>query len=315
MFSWGLAGCLVGAQLASGTWPAMSGLAACLRSVLEERAAMRSWRIQEVGWRDYDLVTGPSGIALALATDPTCSPASVSPVGAHLAALCDTDDLERLRVGVYRGETLRGWNYGRINTGLAHGVAGVVAALRTIADVTAAGDEITMPLRRAARWLVRQSFTDARGVLTWPSAARDGRAGPSQASRRQAWCYGTPGVAWSLWEAGRVLDDPELQSFALDAAGSFLEGYDDAFYLDGLGICHGAAGLLLIADAFARHAGLPAAAELRAHLERYLLDHLDEAVASSAKDCSLLSGSSGALIASLTLSLGDRRWLPAIALR
>ena len=276
---------------------------------------MRPWQLQEVGWRDYDLISGPSGIVLALASDSDCSPVHLLPAAAHLVALCDTDDLRRLRVGAYRYEELRGWNYGRINTGLAHGITGVIAALRAIAQTAGIDEELAVALKRTTSWLVAQSFTDGRGVLTWPSVAVDGSLGLPQASRRQAWCYGAPGVAWTLWEAGRVLGDTDLQSFALASASSFLTAYDDAFYLDGLSICHGAAGLLLITDAFSRFAELPGTGELRDHLECYLLDHIDEAVDSTTTDPSLLSGTSGAIAAVLTLQTGDRTWLPVFGLR
>lgn len=314
-FSWGLAGCFLGAQFASKTWPRLSGLAASFRSILLERAAMRPWQLRGVSWPDYDVVTGPAGIVLALATDPACFPAWVLPTAAHLATLCDTDDLQRLRVGAYQGEQLRGWNYGRINTGVAHGVAGVVAALRATAEIVGLHDEIAILLQRATRWLVAQSFTDSRGVVTWLSRDLNGDSPPLRAVRRQGWCYGTPGVAWTLWEAGRVLGDFDLQAFALHSARSFLSAYEDTFYLDSFGICHGAAGLLLIADAFARYTKLAGATELRDHLQRHLLEHLEPVVQSIVRDPALLSGSSGALAAMLTLCQGDRAWLPVFGLR
>ncbi|WP_336048332.1 lanthionine synthetase LanC family protein [Streptomyces sp. CA2R101] len=322
----GLAGFFVGAHIASHTWPELGRLSTWLRSRQVEHAGSGPWARQEVSWADYDVITGPSGIVLALACDPACPPSCVTPLVAHLTALCDSDGLGRLRVGAYRDEPLRGWNHGRINTGLAHGATGVVAALRAAGELAGPNEALTSAARRVADWLTAESFTDARGVLTWACAGADGRASPAGASPRQAWCYGTPGIAWTLWEVGRVLGDPGLRSLALEACGSFLSAYDDTVYLDAapyesttsldsLGFCHGAAGLLLLADAFDRHANVPGAAELRDHLEHHLLDHLGEALEFSETDPSLLSGACGVVVALLTLHTGDRRWLPCVALR
>ncbi|MFF9646247.1 lanthionine synthetase LanC family protein [Kitasatospora aureofaciens] len=322
----GLAGCYVGSHIASSTWPDLGPLAASLRSMQTKHAVSRPWALHEVGWTDYDLMTGPSGILLALSCDPACPPFCMAPVVAHLTALCDDDRLGRLRVGAYRDEALRGWNHGRINTGLAHGVTGVAAALRAAGELAGPSHALTSAMRRVADWLTAESYTDTRGVLTWTCAGTEGRRPPAEASPRQAWCYGTPGITWTLWEIGRVLGAPGLQSIARTAFASFVAAYDETFYLDagadegttrldGLGLCHGAAGLLLLADAFARHAKVPGAAELRDHLERHLLDHLGEAVEFSETDPSLLSGSCGILAALLTLHTGDRRWLPCVALR
>ncbi|MHC3388653.1 hypothetical protein ACLQ2E_04235 [Streptomyces lavendulocolor] len=48
---------------------------------------------------------------------------------------------------------------------------------------------------------------------------------------------------------------------------------------DLLGLCHGAAGVLAVADALARHARLPAAAALAVRLRGRLLDRLPDALA------------------------------------
>lgn len=326
----GLAGCYVGAHVAAGAWPDLARLAASLRSMLVAHALGDPWARQDIGWSDYDLVTGPSGTLLALSCDPPSPAPPVAPIAAHLTALCG-DGLAGLRVGAYRGEELRGWNHGRINTGLAHGVTGVAAALRA-ADRLAGPDPARVAAeRRIARWLTDQCHTDTRHVRTWASAGTDGRPPPTTASPRQAWCYGTPGIAWTLWETGRALHDPVLRTTARQAFASFVAAYDDAFYLapapgedttaldttalDTLALCHGAAGLLLIADAFARHTGLPGSADLRDHLEQHLLRHLDETVRAASADPTLLSGAGGVLAALLTLSTGNRAWLPSVALR
>jgi hypothetical protein len=113
-----------------------------------------------------------------------------------------------------------------------------------------------------------------------------------------------------LWSAGARAD-------ALRLMRSCCQTYDPDFHLygtdaDRLGICHGAAGVLLIADAFARHAGLAGAAGLRDLLWTYLIDRLDDL---RQLDDSLLTGSAGVLAALLTVGGADRKWLRCLGLR
>ena len=117
--------------------------------------------------------------------------------------------------------------------------------------------------------LIDEAFTDSRGVITWGAGSRDGQP-TLRASGRQAWCYGCPGIAWTLWEAGRVLGDDRVSAFAARAASSFIAACDsDA---EDLGISHGVAGLLLVFDAFSRHADLPGAQHLADRLEAHRAD-------------------------------------------
>jgi hypothetical protein len=230
--------------------------------------------------------------------------------------------LDRLRVGFYRDDRLRSWNFGRINTGMAHGVAGVAAALRAASETAPwVRQQLGPPLRRVCRWLMEESFNDSRGLLTWTPGGREGAPPPSGASSRQAWCYGAPGVAWALWESARVLDDPGLRSFAEDAMRTFCAAFaeeryiDDAPADDALAFCHGAAGTLAIADAFARSAKLTEAASLADRLEAYLLARLDEVQALAERNMTLLTGASGILAVLLTRHGGRRDWLSQFALR
>jgi hypothetical protein len=317
----GLAGLFVGLHVASSFHTRLERLAVQLRGTLTNELAAGRWRTTAVAWEDYDLISGPAGIILALATDRGCPPGSILPAARHLAYLCDRDDLERLRVGAYREDIQRGWNFGRINTGLAHGVAGVAAALRSACETAESREEFVTPLRRVCDWLVSESYVDGRGLRTWHPAGLERRTHSAHFSRRQAWCYGTPGVAWTLWEAGRVLGDIALQSFARDAMSSFCTVFDERFYVDdgpvdsALGICHGVAGTIAIADAFTRHAGLHEAAILRDRLEDYLLDRLDDVRHLAARDMTLLTGASGILAVLLTRYGGRRDWLFQFALR
>lgn len=318
----GLAGYVAGTQAARRWYPRIENLAGQLLAALALPDGAAPWRTQPLAWHDYDLPTGPAGVILAAATaDGAPAP---PPAVRQLVALCSSDDLRGLRIGTNPDHELIGWNFGRINTGLAHGAGAVAAALRAAAERAGRspeGEEVRRALRRVCDWLVAESFDDPRGLRTWQPAGRDGADPPSTPHSRQGWCYGTPGLAWTLWDCGRVLGDAELQRFAAGAMRSFCAAFDPDFYIDregaddALGICHGAAGMLAIADAFALHAGHPEAAALRGRLLSYLLDRVEEVGEVARVNMTLQTGAAGILAVLLTMDGGRRDWLSQVALR
>lgn len=319
LYDGGLAGTLVGLRLGARLHPALHRAADRLRDHLAGDAVATTWRTVDVAFPDYDLITGPAGILPALCAGAEPTEHRLQVLVRHLASLCDHDDLPRLRTGQYEQHPHLSWTHGRVNTGMGHGVAGVVTALT--AALRRTGDPATaQALRRATRWLARQSYDDRRGIRTWPGAGLDGAAPPTGAHPRQAWCYGTPGVTWALWDAADALDDGEAADWALAAFRTLAEGYDEDFHLFGdtpgdlLGLCHGAAGVLAVADAFARHARLPAAADLSARLTAHLEGRLPEALGTPWPP-GLLTGPEGTLSALLTARGGARDWLPCLGLR
>ncbi|MDN5747706.1 MAG: hypothetical protein L0H64_04205 [Pseudonocardia sp.] len=313
----GMAGILLGATTAQAVDPSLGALRDLVRTALTDATTARLWRTTPLAWRDYDVVSGPSGVVLALAAD---GQGPVGPAARHLVSLCTDNLLSGLRFGDGLGDPRVQWGLGQVNTGLAHGVAGVAAAL-TAALSAGADPEFRQALRRVCDWLVDQAGTDRYGIVTWPPAGGSGHRSSDEPSRRQAWCYGTPGISWMLHEAGEVLDAPELRACAATAFASYCAAFDPDFHLDTapvssrLGVCHGAAGVLAIADAFALHAGEARASALGAELEALLLAHSDDVIALAASDMSLLTGAAGVLAVLLSRTSPTRTWMRAIALR
>ncbi|MFF2325600.1 MULTISPECIES: lanthionine synthetase LanC family protein [unclassified Streptomyces] len=340
LYDGGLAGTLVGLRLGARIHPPLHRAANRLRDHLLEKASERSWRTADVALSDYDLISGPSGTLLALCTGARQSwRRQLIPFAGHLATLCDSGDLRRLRAGQYAGHPRLNWLQGRVNTGMGHGAAGVVAGLTAAVRRLGPRPHLLDALRNATHWLVRQSFVDARSIRSWDGAGLDGPP-PIGDRARQAWCYGTPGVTWAVWDASDALGDRATADWAASAFTTLAERYDEDFHLfgdpltDRLALCHGAAGVLLVADAFHRWARLPAAAVLRARLAAHLNRELPAALApdeplnpqkpehprksQNAQNArySLLNGAPGALSALLTAAHdGSRDWLPCLGLR
>lgn len=129
LYDGGLAGTLVGLRLAARVHPPLHRAADRLRDHLLNRASAHPWRTADVGLPDYDLIGGPSGTLLALCAGTKPPSRQLLAFADHLADLCDSDDLPRLRIGRYEGHPRLGWLQGRVNTGMGHGVAGLIAAL------------------------------------------------------------------------------------------------------------------------------------------------------------------------------------------
>jgi len=84
---------------------------------------------------------------------------------------------------------------------------------------------------------------------------------------------------------------------------------------EALGICHGASGTLAVADAFARHAELREAEDLRRYLVEYLMNRIQEVRALGLTDMTMLTGAGGIMSVLLTVHSGERNWLSLIALQ
>ncbi|MFC6087995.1 lanthionine synthetase LanC family protein [Saccharothrix lopnurensis] len=307
----GLAGQLAGLRLLAAVHPPLERAAEAVSAALHRSPPGTP---DGLAYGDYDLVGGPAGVLLAHCV-PAARPGGTDVIAARLAALCE-EGAGGLRCTAYDGHELLGWVQGRINAGLAHGVPGVVVAL---AAALRAGSDVAEPLRGLARWLPAQARRDPLGIVSWPTAG--GAPPPARAVRRQAWCYGCPGAAWALWEAGDALGEPGFTTPATTAMRSLCDHYDEDFHLygeavtDRVAVCHGAAGVLAVADAFATHADLPEAAGLRHRLADHLGRRGEEVAELARTDMSLLTGAAGVLAALRTAAGAPRGWLPAIGLR
>jgi len=318
----GFAGLLAGCTITESMTPSLSRLTARVVERLGEELAQRLNLPAEIGWEDYDLISGLSGVLATLASATIADPDHVNSAAGLLAKLCRREDLGDLRVSSPRLHGNSQWNHGRVNTGVAHGAAGVLAALCCAADAIEPREELLVTVKRVAEWLRAKSYRDDLGVVSWFPC--DGAyRGSTGSVRRQAWCYGTPGIAWTLWEAGRILGADDLMGFAAGAMNSFCHTFDEVRYLSAsarspwekLGFCHGASGMLAITDSFARNAGHSACAGVSERLERYIESRLADVALMARDGMDLLNGAAGPLATLIVARGGDRGWLRSYGLR
>ncbi|MGA5565153.1 lanthionine synthetase C family protein [Streptomyces platensis] len=146
---------------------------------------------------------------------------------------------------------------GDFNVGVAHGICGPLAlmalAYRSGHRVPGMADA----LRRMADWVVSVGSSDDLG-MRWPgrvAATEAAGESPHRSQERQpprdagarsrpGWCYGTAGIAWSLYLAGQALGDRRVAALAEDAVSGLVRRPLDAAVSTDPGFCHGRAGIL-----------------------------------------------------------------------
>jgi lantibiotic biosynthesis protein len=200
---------------------------------------------------------------------------------------------------------------GLVNLGLAHGVAGVVAALALAVRDGVAGPEGEVALGAAASWLAGQ-VRSIDGLPTLPHFSSLGeRCGPVLPGRT-AWCYGPPGAAGALALAGSVLGRPELIQLGTELLIASLAQPPEIARLRSPTLCHGVAGVLQIAARMTEDSGDRHLAELIPPLCARLLDAFEpdsllgfrdrEAAGNPVDNPALLDGAAGVALVLLSVA-------------
>ncbi len=236
---------------------------AIAQASLSEAAALRGRSGVTVS--SFDLISGLSGTVLALlpADGRRASPALPFLVRALCELALAGDDLPAWHTPadlLYDDDQRRMYPYGNLNLGLAHGVPGILAAL-SLARLTGHRAERLEPaIRRIAESVIGYACGTPE-IPTWPTVVPlrldDGRLATSAEcdQGRDAWCYGTPGVARSLYLAGAALDEPAWREMAGAALRGVYSRPISERAIDSPTFCHGVAGLLQINLRFAQDTG------------------------------------------------------------
>ncbi|QEU86256.1 lanthionine synthetase C family protein [Streptomyces viridosporus] len=162
---------------------------------------------------------------------------------------------------------------GHANSGMAHGIGGVLALLALAARNGTVTDGHHTALRTILAWLDRWQQETGRGPA-WPywvtrGELRTGRLTPS-APRRPSWCYGTAGLARAQQLAALALGDTGRQIDAENALVAALTDPDQLKATTDNGLCHGFAGLAHVAARTADDAHPSTVGRLRAAIPALL---------------------------------------------
>jgi hypothetical protein len=231
-----------------------------------------------IGVQDFDLISGLTGVGVYL-LGRTAAPGPRQALEATLRYLVwlagEENGVPRWFTPASRmtDEMRERFPTGHLNCGLAHGIPGPLGLLalgRLEGIVVEGGDEV---IDQWARWLARNRTDDDWGP-NWPTAIPppDQPAEPGLGPTHAAWCYGSPGVARSLWLAGQALEKAEYQRLALDAIEALRQRPVCERRLASPTFCHGYAGLLQIVLRFAHDTGRADFARFATSLAESILD-------------------------------------------
>ena len=266
-------------------------------------------------WSIYDAINGLAGIGRVLLAALTLGHDMAEP--GLLAALETLTTMIGARHGNRPGWWLPASEHpptvtvhpsGAATTGMAHGIAGPLALLATAhtAGCSVAGQRTA--IQDAAQWLLRWRTNT---TSSWPPYVTgdelDSDTAQPTTGRRDAWCYGAPGIGRALTLAGRALADPQLTEAGDTAIASLAERPTELWDVEGPTLCHGHAGVLQSAatsqDSTADRATAAVTEAFNPRLA-FAFQHLDNGTA--AEDPGLLTGSAG-----VALALADHGQLPA----
>ena len=201
----------------------------------------------------FDAICGAAGITSYLITidKKTVSVDAVAAVNAiltYLVSLTNPDIQNNLCCFIANNhipmpDRKQQYPNGYADTGLAHGVAGVIAALSLALLEGWSVPDMEEGLARLASWLVGQQITDKYDI-NWPAFIEPSAKGTR--GSRSAWCYGVPGIARALYLAGTALNDSQLQKVAITAFESLIDRPRKEWGIASPNMCHGLSGILQV---------------------------------------------------------------------
>jgi hypothetical protein len=227
----------------------------------------------------YDVIGGLAGIGRQLLDAGTTTTDAIATVLHSLIGLsaAGPDGVARWHTptDAMTGGFLAGsYPAGLVNLGLAHGIPGPLALLSiaTAAGVNVDGQRDA--IHRTADAIVAAELQDAWGV-TFPIAAAVGDNAVAPTPGRNAWCYGSPGVARSLWLAGIAVRRADLCDLAVETMLAVGRRPVAARRIDSPTLCHGIAGLLAITVRFAADTGRADFADMAGDLASSLVNDFE----------------------------------------
>ncbi|MFU1793601.1 lanthionine synthetase C family protein [Paenibacillus azoreducens] len=137
---------------------------------------------------------------------------------------------------------------GNFNCGLAHGIPGPLVLMSKALQKGIKIDGQVEAIQRICEWLINHAKEDESG-LYWPSfvSFEEETANDKNSERsRDAWCYGTAGVARALFLAGSILKDEEISRWGIRGYDAIYSRPEKVWNLTGPTFCHGYAGLLYL---------------------------------------------------------------------
>lgn len=240
------------AEIATGGY---TGARAKLDSALSEKALdrladggmRRRLAARQLTIADYDLVSGLSGSLRYFLLDPAKNADTIALILTELIRLVDTGQPNRLGWTVAHppvvGTDQAEFPLGHANVGMAHGAAGILAALSSAMHkgLLIPGQE--QAITALGEWLLAIRLQDEHGV-NWPAFITSHRTAVTPTTQPKGWCYGIAGIARALQLAGTAIGDVSLTTAADTAMQSMVARPLRPGTTAESGLCHGWSGTL-----------------------------------------------------------------------
>jgi hypothetical protein len=207
---------------------------------------------------EYDLIEGLVGFGV-YALERLLGPGATACLGRVVDRLAETAEPQGNGVTWWTdpawvaAETRAEYPRGFYNTGLAHGIPGVIGLLGRVCAAGVGRDKSRSLLDGAVSWLLGQDGPESFPYWVAPGAAGD--------TARLAWCYGDPGVAAALLGAARHVEEPVWESAALAIARRAAGRPSEESGVKDSALCHGSAGLAHLFNRMFQATGEPRLAE------------------------------------------------------
>lgn len=149
---------------------------------------------------------------------------------------------------------------GNFNLGLAHGVTGFLALFSLAATKGVVIDNQMEAIRTLSHWVLSKK-REVDGHVFWKDRVSfeeetSMEGNPEAGVTLDAWCYGTAGVARTLFLAGKAIKSDVLKQEAVEG---FLSIFNRISFIEDLRnptFCHGISGLMTLAQLMLRDSGV-----------------------------------------------------------
>lgn len=206
---------------------------------------------------------------------------------------------------------------GAINTGIAHGIAGVGIALSLAYSRGIYIDGLEDAIKKIITFFKNNQIKDKEKIYWSNNIELNSVVGNAEDFIRDAWCYGTPGISLFFLYAGIALNDKSCITFANKA---FCNSVNNTKGIFSPILCHGFAGLLTISNEFYRNTNDIRFKQISKNLYYKVLNYFDGNYAYGFRDydsnedfegkdnIGILDGVIGIYLSLLSMEKSDNFW-------
>lgn len=138
--------------------------------------------------------------------------------------------------------------YGFINQGLAHGIPSILNILTLSLNNGIEVANQKKAMEKIVNILCKFRYNDGHRSWWYEHISFEQYVSEEKPvfMTRESWCYGTPGIARSLYMAGKALKNKEIENIGLKALEALALVGSERWGLDSVSLCHGYSSILVV---------------------------------------------------------------------